>query len=302
MGDRPRPAGGRGLPAMLLGPVFGAVADRWSRRTVHGRRRPDPRRGLRSASSSWTASCPRCCWRCCAGIGTGCSRRPRSRPSQRGREATPARGQRRSTGRSWTSASSPGPALAALAAPGGRAGDHPGRERRAPSPSRPWSSRRSGSVRRAPRRRPGSRARAGLLRDGARRPGGDGGAARRCAWCWSRRRARSSSAAFFNVAELLFAKEELDVGDVGLLDAGHDLRRRASSPARCAAARAAARPSSSRRYLAGPVPHGGGLHRQRRRADLAIALLVTFLVGGFGNGLMLVYERLLDPGAGARRR
>ena len=100
-------------PRWLLGPLFGAVADRWSRRgcmVVADLLRASAFIGLVLVDGFD----PRCCWRCSPGWAPRlftpgrARRRCRASSSRAGCRRPP-----RSTARSRTSASSPGPALAA---------------------------------------------------------------------------------------------------------------------------------------------------------------------------------------------
>jgi MFS family permease len=98
-------------------------------------------------------------------------------------------------------------------------------------------------------------------------------------------------AGMFNVAELLFAKNELDAGDSGfsilvaLGGAGIVIGSALGS-------RPGALDAQRRRYLAGVALLGAALVVLSVTPTLAIACPVTMLVG-IGNGLVLVYGRVL---------
>jgi len=95
----------------------------------------------------------------------------------------------------------------------------------------------------------------------------------------------------FNIAELPFATDELDAGNSGfaVLAALYGAGFIAGS---LAGAGGGAPPQLKRRYLTGLAVIGGGLLASGLAPDLWLAL-AAFAVAGFGNGLMLVYERLL---------
>ncbi len=107
--------------------------------------------------------------------------------------------------------------------------------------------------------------------------------------------AASSAALFFggafNVAELLFATEELGVASTGfaMLVAVYGLGFIAGSLSAAGGGEAAA---LKRRYLLGLFLMGAGFLGSGLAPTYAVAL-ATFAFAGFGNGLMLVYERLL---------
>jgi MFS family permease len=96
---------------------------------------------------------------------------------------------------------------------------------------------------------------------------------------------------FFNVAELLLATEVLEVGDSGyaVLVTTYGLGFIVGS---LAGGRGGVLPELKRRYLAGMLLMAGGFFASGVAPALAVALF-TFAAAGFGNGLMLVYERLL---------
>jgi MFS family permease len=96
---------------------------------------------------------------------------------------------------------------------------------------------------------------------------------------------------FFNVGEVLLATEVLDVGDSGyaVLVTIYGVGFVTGS---LAGGKGGALPELKWRYLAGMFLMACGFVASGLAPTLAIAL-VTFTVGGFGNGLMLVYERLL---------
>jgi MFS family permease len=95
----------------------------------------------------------------------------------------------------------------------------------------------------------------------------------------------------FNVAELLLATDVLDVGDSGyaLLVTIYGLGFIAGS---IAGGRGGELPELKSRYLAGMFLMACGFLAGGVAPALAVAL-IAFTVGGLGNGLMLVYERLL---------
>jgi MFS family permease len=105
----------------------------------------------------------------------------------------------------------------------------------------------------------------------------------------------SSAALFcgglFNVGELFFATEELDVGDSGfsalvtLFGLGFILGSLSGS-------RGGAPPVLKRLYLGGLLLMGLGFLASGLAPSFAIAMF-TFAAAGFGNGMVLVYERLL---------
>ncbi len=102
------------IPGMVSGRVFGAVADRWSRRTCVIARGPRPSRCFRGPGAGRTISFSPSVSPYLQGWERRCFNRPaspRSRASsrQRGSQRRP-----RSTACSWTSALSPGPAIAAV--------------------------------------------------------------------------------------------------------------------------------------------------------------------------------------------
>jgi hypothetical protein len=96
---------------------------------------------------------------------------------------------------------------------------------------------------------------------------------------------------FFNVGEVLLATEVLDVGDSGysILVTLYGVGFIAGS---LAGGRGGALPELKWRYLAGMLLMAFGFLASGLAPTLGVALF-TFMVGGFGNGLMLVYERLL---------
>ena len=96
---------------------------------------------------------------------------------------------------------------------------------------------------------------------------------------------------FFNVGEVLLATEELDVGDSGysILVTLYGVGFIAGS---LAGGKGGSLPELKWRYLAGMFLMASGFIASGAAPTIAIALF-TFMVGGFGNGLMLVYERLL---------
>jgi MFS family permease len=96
---------------------------------------------------------------------------------------------------------------------------------------------------------------------------------------------------FFNVAELLLATEALDAGDSGYaaLVTIYGLGFIAGS---IAGGHGGELPELKSRYLAGMFLMACGFLASGVAPALAVAL-ITFTVGGLGNGLMLVYERLL---------
>jgi MFS family permease len=95
----------------------------------------------------------------------------------------------------------------------------------------------------------------------------------------------------FNVAEVPFATDELDAGDSGFaaLAALYGAGFIAGS---LAGASGGEPPELKRRYLTGLAVIAGGLFASGLAPTVWLAL-ATFAVAGFGNGLMLVYERLL---------
>jgi len=95
----------------------------------------------------------------------------------------------------------------------------------------------------------------------------------------------------FNVGELLFAKNELGAGESGfsLLVALFGVGFAAGS---LAGARGGPLPHLKRRYLAGLLVMGAGFLASGFAPGVVIAM-VTFVAAGFGNGLVIVYERLL---------
>lgn len=96
---------------------------------------------------------------------------------------------------------------------------------------------------------------------------------------------------FFNVGEVLLATEELDVGDAGysILVTLYGVGFIAGS---LTGSSGGELPQLKRRYLAGMILMAFGFLASGFAPTLAIAL-ITFTLGGLGNGLMLVYERLL---------
>jgi MFS family permease len=95
----------------------------------------------------------------------------------------------------------------------------------------------------------------------------------------------------FNVAELLFATQVLDAGDPGyaVLVSVFGLGFIVGS---LAGSRGGEPPELKRRYLAGLAVMSCGFLLSGVAPVLGLAL-VTFGAAGFGNGLVLVYERLL---------
>jgi hypothetical protein len=96
---------------------------------------------------------------------------------------------------------------------------------------------------------------------------------------------------FFNVGEVLLATEVLDVGDSGysVLVTLYGVGFIGGS---LAGGHGGALPELKWRYLAGMALMAFGFLASGLAPTLGIALF-TFMVAGFGNGLMLVYERLL---------
>jgi MFS family permease len=105
----------------------------------------------------------------------------------------------------------------------------------------------------------------------------------------------SSAALFcgglFNVAELLFARGDLDASDSGfsVLVALFGLGFICGS---LAGSRGGELPVLRRRYLTGLLVMAAGFLASGLAPGYTLAL-VTFAAAGFGNGLVLVYERLL---------
>jgi MFS family permease len=105
----------------------------------------------------------------------------------------------------------------------------------------------------------------------------------------------SSAALFcgglFNVAELLFARGEIGTSDSGfsILVALFGLGFICGS---LAGSRGGELPLLKRRYLTGVLVMAAGFLLSGLAPSFALALL-TFALAGFGNGLVLVYERLL---------
>ena len=95
----------------------------------------------------------------------------------------------------------------------------------------------------------------------------------------------------FNVGELLFARGELGTTKVGfsVLVALFGLGFIVGS---LSAAAGGTLPLLKRRYLLGLLVMGGGLLASGIAPGIAVAS-VTFAAAGFGNGLVIVYERLL---------
>jgi MFS family permease len=95
----------------------------------------------------------------------------------------------------------------------------------------------------------------------------------------------------FNIAELPFASDDLDAGNAGfaVLAALYGAGFITGSLAGAGGGEPA---ELKRRYLVGLAVIAGGLLASGLAPVLWVAL-VTFAVAGFGNGLMLVYERLL---------
>jgi MFS family permease len=98
-------------------------------------------------------------------------------------------------------------------------------------------------------------------------------------------------AGLFNVAELPFATRELDVGDAGFgaLSAVYGLGFVAGSLSGSRGGEAAA---LKRRFLGGLALVGAGFVACGIAPDFAVAI-PAFALAGVGNGLLLVYERLL---------
>ena|SRR5215211_2194882 len=96
---------------------------------------------------------------------------------------------------------------------------------------------------------------------------------------------------FFNVGEVLLATEELDVGQSGyaVLVAVYGVGFISGS---LAGGRGGRLSKLKWRYLAGMLMMAGGFLASGVAPSLGVAV-VTFAIGGFGNGLLLVYERLL---------
>lgn len=96
---------------------------------------------------------------------------------------------------------------------------------------------------------------------------------------------------FFNVGEVLLATEELDVGDSGysILVTAYGAGFIVGS---LTGGKGGRLPELKWRYLAGMALMALGFAASGIAPTIGVALF-TFMVGGFGNGLMLVYERLL---------
>ena len=101
--------------------------------------------------------------------------------------------------------------------------------------------------------------------------------------------------AMFNVAELLLAKDELDAGEVGfsVLVTIYGIGFIAGS---LSGAKGGAPPVLKSRYLMGLFLMSAGVLASGAAPLLAVAV-VTFLATGYGNGVMLVYERMLIQAA-----
>ena len=99
------------------------------------------------------------------------------------------------------------------------------------------------------------------------------------------------AAGLFNVAELPFAKDELDAGSAGFgaLTAIYGLGFVAGS---LSGSRGGEPPVLKRRFLGGLALVGAGFVACSIAPGLGTAL-PAFAVAGLGNGLLLVYERLL---------
>jgi MFS family permease len=99
------------------------------------------------------------------------------------------------------------------------------------------------------------------------------------------------AAGLFNVAELPFAKDELDAGSAGFgaLTAIYGLGFVAGS---LSGSRGGEPPVLKRRFLGGLAIVGAGFVACSIAPGLGAAL-AAFAVAGIGNGLLLVYERLL---------
>jgi MFS family permease len=101
-------------------------------------------------------------------------------------------------------------------------------------------------------------------------------------------------AGFFNVAELLFAKQNLDAGDAGysalvaLFGAGFIVGS-------LTGAAGGELLRLKHRYIGGLAILGAGFVACGLAPSLASAL-ATFAIAGFGNGLLVVHERLLIQG------
>jgi MFS family permease len=98
-------------------------------------------------------------------------------------------------------------------------------------------------------------------------------------------------AGLFNVAELFFATDDIGTSDAGfaVLVTFFGVGFICGS---FAGAKGGVAPHLKRRYLIGLLALGVGLLATGLAPTFAVAL-VTFTVAGFGNGLVLVYERLL---------
>jgi MFS family permease len=98
-------------------------------------------------------------------------------------------------------------------------------------------------------------------------------------------------AGLFNVAELFFALDDLGTSDAGfsVLVACFGIGFICGS---LAGSKGGAAPLLKRRYLIGLLVFGAGFIATAGVGVYALAL-ATFALAGFGNGLVLVYERLL---------
>jgi MFS family permease len=96
---------------------------------------------------------------------------------------------------------------------------------------------------------------------------------------------------FFNVGEILLATNELDVGQSGysVLVTVYGVGFIAGS---LAGGRGGQLAQLKWRYLAGMLLMAAGFLASGVAPSLGVAV-ITFAIGGFGNGLLLVYERLL---------
>ena len=276
------------LPAMLLGPVFGAIADRFSRRAamiVADLIRVVAFAGI-ALVDGFVASL---LLALLAGIGTGIFTPSAlaALPSVVRRGRLPAASAL--YGAVMDLGFVTGPGLAALALLARRTGDDLGLQRRDLRPVRP----------------------AAVVRAVRRHPAGDP-TGRRAAGPAPLRRARGWSltagiaglrvvllasgvalffGGFFNVGEVLLATEELDVGDSGysILVTAYGVGFIVGS---LTGGKGGRLPELKWRYLAGMALMALGFAASGIAPTIEIALF-TFMVAGFGNGLMLVYERLL---------